>query len=335
MYASVVIPTYNRKSILELTVKALLNQTAESSTYEVIVVDDCSVDTTAEYMSQVVTSESNVKYIRHEENKGRVISRNDGVHKAIGDIVIFLDDDNIPAKNLVEEHMKYYKQNPYHQIAVMGNVSYAPEVVGNSNFAKFLQSRYLGHRTGKEHLGIDFNDLPSRCLGTLNCSMRRVDLLEAGMFDESFRYYGGEDEYLGQCLKENGVRLIFGENARSLHYDTLSLHRYKRKMLESAKFGLKILKTKSPQYLESTQVKYLLPISIDKDSFKLIIAKVIIKATLNRFTVFCMEKSLALIDSIPPLYFATLYRMLLAGWIIQGQKLKGDDAYVNYEGVVR
>jgi glycosyltransferase involved in cell wall biosynthesis len=335
MYASVIIPTYNRKTILENTLKSLLNQTAGRSAYEVIVIDDCSIDNTAEYMRQIIVSESNVKFIQHDENRGRVITRNDGISKACGDIVIFLDDDNVPARNFIEEHMKFYESKPEDKIAIMGNVSYAPEVIGKSNFSRFMQSRYLGNRSNRERSGIDYKDLPARCLGTLNCSARRVDLIEAGKFDESFLHYGAEDEYLGQCLKGNGVRLIFGENAHSLHYDILSLHRYKQKILETAKFGLNVLKTKSPQYFESTQVKYLLPISLDKDNLKRIIAKVIIKAALNRFTVLCIEKWLTTTDTISSLYFAPLYRILIAGWIIHGQKLKRDDVYVKYEAIVR
>jgi glycosyltransferase involved in cell wall biosynthesis len=227
---TVIIPTYNRKSVLELTIIALMNQTAERSKYEVIVIDDCSADNTAEYMMQVIASEPNVKYIQHKENKGRVVTRNDGIKTACGDIVIFLDDDNIPARNFVEEHLKCYEANPKDKIAVMGNVSYAFNVIGKSNFARYMQSRYLGNRSGKECSGINFKDLPARCLGTLNCSMRRVDLLKAGIFDDSFRYYGGEDEYLGQCLKGKGVRLVFGGGAHSLHYDIVSLPRYKQNM---------------------------------------------------------------------------------------------------------
>jgi len=331
MYATVIVPTYNRKSILEHTISALLNQTAESSKYEVIVVDDCSVDNTAAYMRQIMASNFNVKYIQHKENRGRVITRNDGINMACGNIIIFLDDDNVPTKNFIEEHIKHYGSNAENKIAVMGNVSYAHEVLKESNFARFMQSRYIGNRSGKECSGINFKDLPARCFGTLNCSMRRVDLLEAGMFDEGFRYYGGEDEFLGQCLKKNGVRLIFAEGARSIHYEVLSLPRYKKKMFEYSKFGIRILKIKSPQYLENTYLKYLLPPSMEADCFRRLMIKVFIRTILNYLTINCLEKWLTITDNVLYLYFPSLFRIISAGWIIEGQKLKHDDeVFVKY-----
>lgn len=335
MYASIVMPTYNRRKILEQTITALLKQTVPSTKYEIIVVDDCSKDTTAEYMAEIIKIKPSVKFIQHHENKGRVATRNDGLKAASGDIVIFLDDDNVPEIDFIEEHLKYYESNSNAKIAVMGNVNYAPEVIGNSNFAKFMQSRYLGNRSGKERSGVDYHDLPARCLGTLNCSMRRVDVIEVGMFDNDFRYYGGEDEYLGQCLKEKGVRLIFGEGARTLHYDILSLPRYKQKMLESAKFGLRILKNKSPQYFESTHVKYLPPPSMKKDNLQRLMVKIFIRAILNNLTIYCIEKWLTITDHVSSLYSSSLFRMVLAGWIIQGQKFEhNNDVFVKYEAAL-
>jgi len=336
MYSSVVIPTYNRRKILEKTIYSLLNQTLSTDKYEIIVVDDCSCDDTLEYMSKIVNSNSNVTFIRHQQNKGRVITRNDGIKTAKGDLIIFLDDDNVPRNNFVEEHIKCYAQNHNGRIAVIGNASYALEVIGDSNFAKYLQSRYLGNRLISECSTLDYNNLPARCLGTLNCSILRVDLIEVGMFDNRFRHYGGEDEYLGYCLKEKGIRLIFGEKACTLHYDNLSIPRYKQKILESAKHGLAVLKNISPEYIQNTQVKYLIPISTKKDRISVFLAKVIIRVVLNSCTIYFIEHWMILTDRIPFVYCASLYRMLIAGWLIQGQKLKLiDGEFVSYKPEVK
>ena len=214
----------------------------------------------------------------------------------------------------------------------MGNASYAHEVIDNSNFANFMQSRYLGNRSESNRSALDYNNLPSRCLGTLNCSVRRLDLLEIGLFDNSFRYYGGEDEYLGQCLKEKGVRIIFADKARSLHYDNVSLSRYKQKTLESAKYGLKILMDKSPEYLEPTQLKYLLPISLKKDQFSRVLIKAGIRLVVHRSTVYLIESWAKYTDHISFLYIPYLYRALIAGWIITGLQIKSNDStFVTYE----
>lgn len=332
MFASVVVSTYNRRKILQRTIQSLLNQSLTNDKYEIIVVDDCSVDDTAEYMNGISKSGTGIIYVRHIQNEGRVVTRNDGIKVARGEIIIFIDDDNVPDENFIQEHLKCYEQNKGEKIAVMGNASYAPEVIGNSNFAKFMQSRYLGNRSESSRSTLDYNDLPARCLGTLNCSVKRLDLLEVGMFDNSFRYYGGEDEYLGQCLKKKGIRLVFADKARTLHYDILSLTRYKQKTMEAAKFGLNILINKSPEYLENTKIKHLIPISLKNDKFIRILIKSTIRIVLNRYTIYLLERWATYIDHISFLYYSYIYRALIAGWIISGQKLKlNNNVFVSYD----
>jgi glycosyltransferase involved in cell wall biosynthesis len=332
MLASVIVPTFNRIDLLKKTINSLLNQSLAKTEYEVIVVDDCSVDETSVYIDKIVKSESSIIYIRHEQNEGRVVTRNDGIKAAKGEIVIFLDDDNLPDKNFIQEHLNCYEKNKGDKVAVMGNASYAHEVIGISNFAKFMQSRYLGNRLKSSRSKLDYNNLPARCLGTLNCSVRRLDLLEVGMFDNCFRYYGGEDEYLGQCLKEKGVRLVFADKARTLHYDILSLPRYKQKILEEVKYGLKILIEKSPEYLENTMVKYLIPPSFKKDKVSRLFIKVSVRLVLNSCTVYLIDRWAKYTDHISLFYSSCLYRALIAGWIISGFKNKSNDRiFVSYE----
>ncbi|MEN6623950.1 MAG: glycosyltransferase [Smithella sp.] len=332
MRASIVVPTFNRKDVLERTIESLLNQSLAKTEYEIIVVDDCSMDETPVYMGKIAESEASITYIRHKKNEGRVVTRNDGIIAARGEIVIFLDDDNVPDKNFIQAHLDCYEQNKHDKIAVMGNASYAPEMIGKSNFAKFMQSRYLGNLAPARRRNLDYRNLPARCLGTLNCSVKRTDLIEVGMFDNSFRYYGGEDEYLGQCLKEKGIRLVFADNAYTSHYDILSLMRYKKKIIESSKYGLKIIMNKRPEYIESTMLKYLIPVSFKKDKFSRVLIKVVMRLGLNRYNVYLIEHWAKHTDCIPLLYSHYLHRALIAGWCIAGLKSKTENSiFVDYE----
>ncbi len=322
MYASIVVPTYNRKTILETTLKALLNQTIPSNAFEIIIVDDCSSDETEDFMQEMSASISNLTYIRHMENQRWTITRNDGIKTARGDIVIFLDDDNVPEKNFVEEHIRYHEENGCEHIAVMGNVSFASEVIRGSNFGRYLQSRYLGNRNIRDRANLDYLDLPARCLGTLNCSVRRTDLLAVGMFDVTFKYYSGEDEYLGHCLKRLGIRLLFGERARSVHWDNVSIQRYKLKMTEAARGSIRIILSKSPEYYEDTQVRFLLPIDWGKDKPKRIVVKCFLKTVLNGLVSFLLEYWAFRTNRYSWLYCKPIYRLLVTSWILQGLRSK-------------
>jgi glycosyltransferase involved in cell wall biosynthesis len=319
MFVSVIIPTYNRRYILEHTLARLLNQTLSSEAYELIVVDDCSIDSTSTYMSSLACDDLNVTYIRHTANKGRVVTRNDGIHAARGTIVIFLDDDNVPNNTFIEAHLECYLRHRDDRIAVIGNVLYPPNIIGTSNFARFMNSRYLGNRKPSERSRLDYSNLPAKCLGTLNCSMYMNDLIAVGMLDEAFRYYGGEDEYLGYCLKKNGVRLLFCEAARTTHYDIVSLSRYKHKVYESSTHALPVMMNKCPEYIASTKLHYLIPVSSYSDSFSMVLIKRVLRMLLNDVILSTLEYWLHRIDNVSLFYCSALYRILIAGWILQSQ----------------
>jgi glycosyltransferase involved in cell wall biosynthesis len=330
MKASVIVPTYNRREYLERTLQGLLKQTFPRHAFEIIVVDDCSTDDTADFMKRIVGADPDLVYLRHAENMGRVVTRNDGIEAAKGEILIFLDNDNVPDPKLVEAHVQYHEANSGQHVVVMGNVSFAPELLEGRNFARYLQSRYLGFRTPREKLGLDYTNLPPRCLGTLNCSVRRADLISIGMLNANFRYYGGEDEYLGYCLNKAGIRIMFGEDARSVHYDDLSVQRYKKKMIETACTGYRVILKEGEEYFEGTQIKFLLPVDPRKDSLRRILAKLATRVVLRPLVLRLLERWAILTDNHPRLYFQPCYRLLTAGWGYLG--LRSDPGFIDVVG---
>lgn len=320
MFISVIVPTYNRRNILERTLQALINQRLPQDRFEIIVVDDCSLDDTAEYLECMSQTHANLRCVLHKQNQGRAVTRNDGITLAQGELVILLDDDNVPEQDFIAKHLAYHLAYGDEKIAVMGNVSYASEVIEGKNFARYQQSRYLGNRSLRDRKGIDYQDLPPRCLGTCNCSIRKDDLLAIGMLDPIFRYYGGEDEYLGHCLHGIGVKIIFGSEASSIHYDQVNIARYKLKVGEYARFGIRNLLIKDATYFEGTQIRYLLPIDRDHDSIRRICVKILLRVLLNPITTYVLERWAILTDRYSQVYWQPLYRLLLAAWVLELQR---------------
>lgn len=331
-FASVVVPSYNRKEILESTLHALLDQTVPVTAYEIIVVDDGSTDDTAAYLDDFVPRRQNLRHIRHPENRGLVVARNHGIQEARGDIVIFLDNDNVPEREFIEAHLWYHGQNADGHVAVMGNARYASECIEGSNFARYLQSRYLACRPAKNLKDIDFSNLPAHLLGGLNFSVQRTDLLAVGMFDLNFgAYYGGDDSELGYRLHKAGLRIIFGEKARSTHYEPISMARYKNKIIESAREGFWVIFAKSPDYFEQTQIRFLLPVDWKTESLGRIMTKLVVRWVLNPASVIFLERLMTITDRCSRFYFGPLYRAVIAGWHLQGQKYeRGGKRLVNY-----
>ncbi|WP_336135426.1 glycosyltransferase family 2 protein [Natronomonas amylolytica] len=90
---SVVIPTYNRSEYLPEAVESVVEQTYDS--IELFIVDDGSPEPVAETLTGCDLDRlDSVTFIRHNENRGANVARNNGIRAATGEYVAFLDDDD-------------------------------------------------------------------------------------------------------------------------------------------------------------------------------------------------------------------------------------------------
>jgi glycosyltransferase involved in cell wall biosynthesis len=89
---SVVIPTYNRATLLPKTLSTVLGQRYPAA--EILVVDNCSTDNTEEVLRPYIDA-GQIRFIRHDRNYERARSRNTGMEHATGDYVTFLDSDDL------------------------------------------------------------------------------------------------------------------------------------------------------------------------------------------------------------------------------------------------
>jgi glycosyltransferase involved in cell wall biosynthesis len=103
---SVVVPTRNRREILQRCMEALASQSHGS--YEVIVVDDGSTDDTPDFVQRFCTEhpELNIRYLRSDVHVGANPSRNLGVREARGEFVAFTDSDCIAEPDWLERLLR-------------------------------------------------------------------------------------------------------------------------------------------------------------------------------------------------------------------------------------
>ncbi|MGH9970084.1 MAG: glycosyltransferase family 2 protein [Pyrinomonadaceae bacterium] len=87
---SVVVPAYNEEATLGTVVEKLLQL---PQLLEVIIVDDCSSDRTGDVAAQLARDHSQVRYLRHAQNKGKTEALKTGFASTSGDIVIIQDAD--------------------------------------------------------------------------------------------------------------------------------------------------------------------------------------------------------------------------------------------------
>jgi len=89
---SVVIPTYNRAAHITCAINYVQNQSFRD--IEIIVADDGSIDNTAELVYGLAATDSRVRYVKNQANKGAQSARNLGIKSAIGEWVAFQDSDD-------------------------------------------------------------------------------------------------------------------------------------------------------------------------------------------------------------------------------------------------
>ncbi|WP_195262864.1 glycosyltransferase family 2 protein [Clostridium sp. 1001275B_160808_H3] len=109
MKASVIIPAYNSKERLYYNLISLNNQDCDFNIFEVIVVDNGSNDNTLE-MLQSFKAKFDFKFVRLEKNRGIARGRNEGIRRAVGDILIFHDSDMIASRDFITRHLKNHEE---------------------------------------------------------------------------------------------------------------------------------------------------------------------------------------------------------------------------------
>lgn len=98
---SVIMPTYNRGSVIGKAIQSVLNQYYNN--IELIIIDDCSKDNTSEIVCSFIKRDSRVKYFKNDVNLGPGKSRNMGMHKSRGKYIAFLDSDDEWLENHLQE----------------------------------------------------------------------------------------------------------------------------------------------------------------------------------------------------------------------------------------
>ena len=223
MKISVIIPTYNRSEMVVKCVESVLAN--DWPDIEIIVVDDCSPDDTGDKIKSRFGGDVRVRYIRNAKNSFQAVSRNNGAKVATGEYLLFLDDDNVVAKDMLAELISCFSRHTK---------------------AAFVAPMAVHQRPGKHGLvwtlGSDFNrwtSQPKDCFANLpieklpsdktdfqttyspNAFMIKTDIFRAvGGFEESFVQIFEESD-LGWRILEAGYECWITSTAKTDHFGFL------------------------------------------------------------------------------------------------------------------
>ncbi len=233
MLFSIVVPTYNRLSQLELALRSILNQNFDD--YEVIVVNDGSTDDTEQYLKSLATPK--LKFIS-QNNKGPAAARNAGIRLAQGKYIVFTDDDCTVPQNWLSNFKKVFESN---EVDIIGGA------VRNSN-KKNIYSDVSQHITNffVEYLNREGGSSPFL---TSNNIAYRVDVLKkVGGFDERFKKAGGEERGLNWKILSTGSKSAYVSEIIVEHNHEMNLSGFVRQQLNYGRGSFVLYKVAGKEF---------------------------------------------------------------------------------------
>lgn len=102
---TVITPAYNSEKYIEETILSVLNQTYTE--WEMIIVDDCSKDSTCDIVRKYAEQDSRVKLLIQESNKGAGAARTRALRESNGRFIAYLDADDIWTEDKLEKQVRY------------------------------------------------------------------------------------------------------------------------------------------------------------------------------------------------------------------------------------
>lgn len=106
---SIITPTYNSTDFISETIQSVLSQTHQN--WEMLIVDDCSTDTTIDVIRSFSVKESRIRLFTLEKNSGAGVARNFAIQQAKGRYIAFLDADDLWRPEKLTIQLYFLKQN--------------------------------------------------------------------------------------------------------------------------------------------------------------------------------------------------------------------------------
>ncbi len=239
---SVIVPVYNGERYLDATLKSIFEQDYEP--VEIIVVDDGSTDRTAD----IVKSYPVVRYI-YQSNQGPSVARNTGIAAAQGELIGFLDADDVWMPEKLSKQVGYLNGHP------------------DVDFVYAHRRMIIEKEVEKPPWWHDEKDMP--CLGASNMLARKMVFKHVGLFNPDYRF-GENAEWLARA-RDAGIHMaILPETLLILRIhnnnQTYHLKEMRSNILKALKSSIdrqrgkdRIEKTDSPEE-EKARISVIIPV---------------------------------------------------------------------------
>jgi glycosyltransferase involved in cell wall biosynthesis len=308
---SVVIPTYNRETVLRQTLERLGRQNLPAEQIEVCVVDDGSSDATA------ALDPSGFPFtlrLLRRNRQGATAARNAGAAESQGQILVFLDDDIWPQPGAVQMLAQACLEAPR---TIMLGTLLAPDLNQSSVFARLNAPSFAAQA------GSGDQDLTATQCLTGFLAIRRADFLALGGFeDPTGGWPNWDDVDFGYRATRAGFRLRRSAGARAEHWDysladlSTACRRWERASQAAARLLQKYpdLRPALPMFADKS------PIAWQTDPPRLVARKLFRRAASTALVVRFLEWLAHVLEQYWPVEPALrpLYRWIIGAYICRG-----------------
>lgn len=199
-YISIIIPVYNGRKFLERCLDAIFSSPYYS--FEVIVVDDCSTDGSAE-----IARSKGARILATPRQSGPAAARNMAAETASGEILMFVDADVVVARKTIGQIAERFREMPEIS-ALFGSYDDQPAEPNFLSQYKNLQHHFV-HQKSNSEASTFWSGLGA---------VRRDVFLEMDGFDcKKFAVPSIEDIDLGFRMKRAGHRILLDRNIQAKH----------------------------------------------------------------------------------------------------------------------
>ena len=211
---SVIIPVYGK---INFTLNCLssISENLPLAAFEVIVVDDCSPDNSADVLSKV----NGIHIQRNENNQGFIRSCNIGAKAAKGQYLYFLNNDTIVTTGWLDELLRTFHEFPGTGLAGSklvypdGRLQEAGGIIFND-----ASCWNYGKGKDKDHINFNYARDVDYCSGASIMISKKL-FFELGMFDNYFAPAYYEDTDLALKVRKKGLRVIYQPLSEVIHFE--------------------------------------------------------------------------------------------------------------------
>jgi glycosyltransferase involved in cell wall biosynthesis len=198
LFLSIIIPSYNSQQTIGKCLDSIFSSDYPKNKYEVVVVDDCSTDNSANIVKTYPC-----KLIKLNKNSGPATARNSGAKKSRGDILVFIDSDVVIEKNTFNLTASSFNKESACLTAIntkKSDYNFSTDFLNLLDYFIFLKSpRYV--------------ILPC----TSYCAIKKNIFEDLGGFNENYKKSHVEDLELGIRLVNKGYKIYLNKKLKFTH----------------------------------------------------------------------------------------------------------------------